>query len=886
MRRLFRLSRPASEVSRDLSSELHFHLEMRTQELVASGLSPEAARSAALRAFGDVAQVERECRGISERRVRARERQAYMRGLVQDLRYALRTLRKSPGFTFIVVLTLALGIGANTAIFSMVRGVLLRPLPYRDPGQLVFLRQPATRAGVLNAQFSVPELTDYRAQSRALSGIVEYHSMPFILLGRGEPRRVQTGVVSANFFDLLGVTPALGRTFRPGEDAIGAEPVLVLSYGFWKTQLGGDASIVGKTFTMNDHVHTVIGVLPPIPQYPGENDIYMPSSACPFRSSEQMINGRQMRMLTLFGRLAPGVTASQAQTELDAVAKRLHTEYPGDYHQDQGFGIVATPLQAQLTAQARPTLLLLLGTAAFVLLIACATVANLSLARLVRREREMALRAALGADRGRLVRQLLAEGLLLAGAGAVAGLALAWAGLGLLTTFAARFTPRSGEIALDAPVLLFGLGLGVFTGLLFGLLPALPTRVGLAAALKDGGATTGSSQSLRARAGLVVAQVAVSVVLLVGAGLMLRTVLALQSVDPGFDPEQVLGAKIDLNFSKYTSNELVQEFHQRLRERLAAQPGIQMVASSRGYPLDGRRAFGFDFQIERRQRDPGQVRPQADFQAASPDYFRALGIPLVTGRLFTDQDGPKAPSVAIISQAMARRYWPSENPVGQRVTTDSGETWTTIVGIVGDVHQYGLDAAPVDEMYLPFDQVPLREGALVLRGSAEAATLVRRVKEEVLALDPDQPLAGARPLVEVRGESLAAPRLTATLLGIFAGLALVITAAGLAGLMAFSVNQRTQEIGVRMALGAARSEVLGMILRQGLRLVCIGLAVGAVGALSLSRLMAGLLFGIRPHDAATFALTALLLLLIATLACLVPARRAATVDPMVALRST
>jgi putative ABC transport system permease protein len=380
--------------------------------------------------------------------------------------------------------------------------------------------------------------------------------------------------------------------------------------------------------------------------------------------------------------------------------------------------------------------------------------------------------------------------------------------------------------------------------------------------------------------------VAVSVMLLVGAGLMLRSVLALQSVDPGFDPEQVLGAKIDLNFSKYTSNDLVQEFHQRLRERLAAQPGIQMVASSRGFPLDGRRAFGFDFQIERRQRDPGEARPQADFQAASPDYFRALGIPLVTGRLFTDQDGPKAPSVAIISQAMARRYWPGENPVGQRVTTDSGETWTTIVGIVGDVHQYGLDAAPTDEMYLPFDQVPLREGALVLRGSVEAGTLVHRVKEEVLALDPDQPLAGARPLVEVRGESLAAPRLTATLLGIFAGLALVITAAGLAGLMAFSVSQRTQEIGVRMALGAARSEVLSMILRQGLRLVCIGLALGAVGALSLSRLMAGLLFGIRPHDAATFALTALLLLLIATLACLVPARRASTVDPIVALRST
>jgi putative ABC transport system permease protein len=367
---------------------------------------------------------------------------------------------------------------------------------------------------------------------------------------------------------------------------------------------------------------------------------------------------------------------------------------------------------------------------------------------------------------------------------------------------------------------------------------------------------------------------------------MLRTVLALQRVNPGFDPQQVLAAKLDLNFSKYTSNEQIQQFHQRLRERLSAQPGVQFVGSSRGYPLDGRRAFGFDFLIERRELDPRAARPQADFRAASPEYFRALGIPLVSGRLFTDQDGLKAPSVALINQSMARRYWPNENPVGQRISADTGATWTTIVGVVGDVHQYGLEAAPVDEMYLPFDQVPLREGALVLRGSADAGALARKVKEEVLALDPDQPLAGARPLVEVRGESLAAPRLTATLLGVFAGLALVITAAGLAGLMAYSVSQRTQEIGVRMALGAARSEVLAMILTQGLRLVGLGLVLGAAGAFALSRLMAGLLFGIRPTDAATFALTGGVLLLVATLACLIPARRAATVDPMVALRST
>jgi len=885
MRRLFRLTRPSTEVSRDLASELQFHLDMRTQELIESGLPPEAARDAALRAFGDLRAVEAECRGIARQRVRERERKANMVGIVQDVRYAWRTLRKTPGFTLVVVLTLALGIGANTAIFSMVRGVLLRPLPYADGQRLVFLQQPATRAGVQNTQFSVAELADYRAQSRALAGIVEYHSMPFILLGRGEPLRVQTGVVSANFFDLLGVRPLLGRGFRPGEDAPGAEPVLVLSYGFWRDRLGGDPGVVGRHFTMNDHVHTVIGVLPPIPQYPGANDVYMPSSACPFRSSETMVRTRVMRMLTLFGRLAPGVSSEQAQVELEGISGRLHAEYADAYPAGDGFGIRVTPLQAQLTAQARPTLLLLLGTALFVLLIACANVANLSLARLVRREREMALRAALGADRARIFRQLLAEGLLLSLAAAAAGLVFAAGGLGLLTAFAARMTPRAGEIALDGPVLGFALGLGLLTGLLFALLPALPSRASVVAALKDGGGSTGAG-SHRLRSVLVVAQVAVSVVLLVGAGLMLRSVLALQGVDPGFNPEQVLAAKLDLNFSKYTTNEQFQQFHQRLRERLAAQPGVALVASSRGYPLDGRRSFAFDFEIEGHPLEPGRARPQADFRVASPDYFRALGIPLVTGRLFTDRDGLQTPSVAIINQSMARRYWLGQDPVGQRITADTGKTWTTIVGVVGDVRQYGLETDPVDEMYLPFDQIPLREGALVVRGSADPATLARRVKEEVLALDPEQPLAGARPLTEVRADALAPARLTATLLGMFAGLALVITAAGLAGLMAFSVSQRTQEIGVRMALGAARSEVMAMVLRHGLRLVVIGLVAGAAGALALSRAMSGLLYGVTPTDAPTFAATAAVLVSIAALACLIPARRASTVDPMVALRST
>ena len=455
MKRLFRLSASVPDVPRDVRSEIQFHLEMRAQEFVAAGLTPEAARLAATQAFGDVKTIEAECHRLATQRARERARRNTMSDLAQDLRYALRTLRKSPGFTFVAIVTLALGIGANTAIFSMIRGVLLRPLPYREGDRLVHLRQPAALAGVENAGFSVKEMQDYHAATRTLEATVEYHSMPFILLGRGEPRRVQTGVVSADYFKVMGAKPLFGRTFRPGEDAPGAAPVLVLSYGFWKHQLGGDSTIVGRTFEMNDRIHTVVGVLPPVPQYPAENDLYVPASACPFRAAEGTIQNRSARMLQLFGRLRPGVTLEQAGTELETVAARVHATYPESYSKTQGFGIGVASLQDELTRQARPTLLLLLGTAFFVLVIACANVANLTLARLVRREREMALRSALGADRSRLLRQLLTEGGLLSLAGGALGLALAASGVQLLAAFAARFTARSGEIAVDGPVLAF-----------------------------------------------------------------------------------------------------------------------------------------------------------------------------------------------------------------------------------------------------------------------------------------------------------------------------------------------------------------------------------------------------------------------------------------------
>jgi putative ABC transport system permease protein len=886
MKRLFRFPSIAPDrVARDVRSEIGFHLEMRAREFAESGLGPEAARAAALQAFGDVGDIEVQCRGLAVRRAREHARRATMNGLVHDLRFAFRTLKKSLGFTFVALVTLGLGIGANTAIFSMIRGVLLRPLPYAEGDRLVYLRQPAALAGVENSGFSAQELADYQGGARTLEGIAEYHSMPFILLGRGEPRRVQTGVVSANFFDLLGVRPVLGRAFRVGEDQPGAEPVLVLSYGFWRSHLGGDPGIVGRTFEMNDRIHTVVGVLPPVPQYPRENDVYLPISACPFRMAEAARQDRDARMLTLFGRLRSGVTLNGAQNELDAIAGRLHTQYPEHYRASQGYETKAVSLQEELTRRARPTLLMLLGTAAFVLLIACANVANLSLARLLRREREIALRAALGADRARILRQLLTEGAVLALAGGVVGLLLARSLLGMLTAFAARFTPRAGEIALDGSVLLFALAISLLTGLAFTILPALPSRLNLSSALKEGGASTAGARSSRLRGALVVAQVAVSVMLLVGAGLMLRSLLALQRVDLGFETENVLTMTLDLNWSKYDTPELVRRFHQSLGDRLESAPGIMGAASAMSFPLGGSRALGFELVIEGRAKDDRAV-PQAEYRSVSPDYFRVMGIPLLEGRVFTEADGAEVPQVAVVNRTLARRYWDDKSPLGHRISDNNGETWATVVGVIGDVRHDGLAAEPSDEVYWPFAQAPIRQASLLVRTRGNPRSAARLVNDAVHSIDPYQPLANIRALEEVRGEALASPRLTATLIGVFAVLALLITAAGLAGVVSFSVSQRTQEIGVRMALGAAKGEVLLMVLREGMRLVLIGLLVGAVGAVAVARLMTGLLYGVEATDPTTFGVMALLLVGVATVACLAPARRAATVDPMIALRST
>jgi putative ABC transport system permease protein len=809
--------------------------------------------------------------------------------LKSDCAYAFRMMAKNPGFTLIAVLTLALGIGANTAIFSVVHAVLLRPLPYPDGHQLIFLRQQ--QQGIDDIQFSVHEMQDYREQNHSLSGLVEFHAMSFILYGHGDPDRVRTGVVSWNYFDLFGVKPILGRTFLPGDEELGAAPVLLLSYEYWKTNFGSDREIVGKTFEMNDKVHTVVGVLPPVPQYPNENDVYMPTSACPFRSSKRFIENRDARLMEAFGRLKPGVSLTQARAEMSTIASRLRSAYPKSYPENVGYEAATTALQSELTKEARPTLLLLFAAAAFVLLIACANVANLTLSRMARREREMAVRTALGAGRSRLLRQLLTESFLLALIGGVLGLYLAYGSLHLLTDFAARLTPRAREIQIDNRVLLFTLVAALGTSIVFGTLSALFSRVNLASSLKEGssGAGTGRKQN-RMRSGLIVCQIAFSFMLLIGAGLMLRSLIKMQQVEPGIVPQRVLALRTTLNFSKYTTNEQSNLFVKKLLDRLKTEPGVLSAAVSNRYPFEpeviaaGVQGVSLSFEIEGRPVQPGQAPPVTTFAAVSPDYFQTLGIPLKQGRFFTENDDDKKPSVLLINEAMKRQLWASEDPLGKRVTNDGGQTWNQIIGVVGDVREFGLDHAPVPEAYAPQKQNPA-PGAVLVRTSAEPGSMAKALTAAIHQVDPQTAVTRIRTIEQARYESMANPRVTASLLGIFAGLALLIATAGIGGIMALNVSQRVREIGIRIALGARPASILRMVLGQGLLLTVLGIAIGVVGAIALTGLVKSFLFEVPPTDVLTFCGVGLTLLAASAFASYLPARRAAAIDPNEALRA-
>ena len=808
--------------------------------------------------------------------------------LSQDTRYALRMMRHDLGYTVAAVVILGLGIGVNTSIFSVVNSVLLQPLPYAQGDRLVVLRQQATKLNADDVRFSVQEIDDYRRQNRTLSELSEYHSMTFTLLGRNDAHRVRTGVVSAGFFDMFGVKPLLGRTFRPDDDKPGAPAVLVLSYEFWKTTEGGDPHVVGKTFEMNDRVHTVVGVLPPIPQYPNENDVYMPVSACPFRSSQRMIGNRDARMMSVFGRLKPGTTLEQCHADLSVIARRLEHDYPKSYTKGMGYGISSTALRSELTHHARPMLLLLLGAAAFVLLIACANVANLILARMARRERELTIRTAVGAGAGRLLRQLLTESMILALLAAGVGLLFASGSLRLMTEFVSQLTPRAREIGIDGWVLLFAVLCAGATTVVFGSMAALYSRTDLAHGLKEGGLQLApEGRRNLVRSALIAAQVAFSYILLIGAGLMVRSFIQLARVDAGFVPQRVFAVSFDLNWSRYTKPEQIRSVADRLLEKLQPQPGVLSAALSSSFPLDpdtiGTNGWSQTFQIEGIPRSDAETPPVAAMRAATTDYFRTLGIPLVSGRTFRESDTPEALPVGVISRSLAHRRWGARDPVGRRVSFDKGEHWITIVGIVGDVKEFGLEREAPDQFYRPMTQLASL-GSILVRTAGDPAGVSNQVRRAILDIDPQTAITLEKTLEEVRADSVSSPRTTARLFGVFAGLALIIAVTGIGSMLALSVRQRVREIGIRMALGAAPRDILGIVIRQGMALVAIGLAIGLAGAVALTGVLKALLFEVKPTDVPTYVLVSALLFGAAFLASYLPARRAAHIDPQHALR--
>ncbi len=814
-----------------------------------------------------------------------------MQTLRQDLQYAWRQMRSHPGYALVAILTLALGIGANTAIFSVIHGVLFRPLPYQDADRLVHVRQvnPAEPDGDL--AFGVQEYLGYQGETRTFEHLNEYHSMFFNLIGLGEPDRVQVGVVSERYFPSMGVQPILGRAFGPADNESGAEPVMLLSHGYWQNRFGGDRGIVGRALQMNDRSISVIGVLPPLPAYPDDNDVYIPPPACPFRSNEMMVQERSMRMVSLYGRLAPGRTLAEAQTEMEAINRRMRQDhaaaYPADWRAELRLGTV----RDELLGRFRPLVFMLISTVGLVLLIACANVANLTLARMIRRDREVAMRTALGASPGRLVRQLVTESALLSLLGGLLGLTLAFLGKSVLVSFASRFTAWTDEITLSWPVLLFTLLVSVATGLVFGLFPAWHSlRRDLVTTLKDasGGKSTGAANKHRSRRGLVVVQLAASFVLLFVTALLVRSLVNLRQVETGFEQDNVLTMLLPLSFGKYQTYQQIRDFHLQLLPRVESLPGVVSAAVANDFPLNGALATP-TFRVENRQVRETDAAATATIRMISDDYFKTLAIPLLKGRDFDPTDTSEAPMVIVINRTLSERYFPAEEPLGQRlgVVTGSGRPprWRTIVGVVGDVSQAQLGEAVGPEFYIPITQYNDFEMRLLVKTQGPPRALLPELSRVIRSADAELPIVQVRTLQEVREESMAPTRLTTRLMMLFALLAFVIAVTGISGVIAFLTQERTTEIGIRMALGAEKETVVGLMLREAAVLLAAGLSLGLVAALVVARQLQDLLFGLQAADFPTLLGVAAVLAVVVGLACWVPARRAASVDPVIALRA-
>jgi putative ABC transport system permease protein len=800
-----------------------------------------------------------------------------METLLRDIRYGVRTLFSNRTFTIVAIVALALGIGANTAIFSVVNAVLLQPLQFEQPNQLVMVWEKRLQLGRLRNPVSPPDFNDWRAQNKVFEDMAAFSSQGFNLATSGEPERIQGAGVSPSLFSILRAQPRLGRFFGSDDDKPNTDPVVVISSGIWQRSMGSDPDIVGKTMRLNDKPYTIIGVTPDDFAFPNRrSEVWVPLILSP-----QDANNRGGHSLMVIARLKPEVTLQEARTEMDSIAAQLEQQYPNP---NTGHGANVFPLYEEVVADARPALLVLLGAVGFVLLIACANVANLLFARSASRSREIAIRTALGARRARIVRQLLTESILLAIAGGIIGVLLALWGLDLLLAIGEDSIPRASEIKLDGWALGFSLLTSIGTGLLFGLVPALQvSRPDMNEALKEGSrSASGSIRRNKTRSLFVVSQVAICLVLLIGAGLMIKSFGKLVGVSPGFNPENVLAMNISISGSRYAGSEQVVGFYQRALEQLSSLPGVQSAAAITGVPMAG--GFGSRyFRVEGRPPQPAGQGFNANVNLTTPGYFRTMNIPLIDGRDFDERDVTKAPDAVVINQEMARRYWPDENPIGGRLAIGDGP-WRTVIGVVGDVKQSGLDVDTRPEMFWPYYQMPVGFATFVVRTSGDPAAMTSAVRGAMQSVDKDLPVYNIKTVNDVISESVAPQRLNMLLLGIFAGLALVLAAVGIYGVISYSVSQRTREIGIRMALGASHSSVVRHVVGEGMILALSGVAIGLVASFFLTRLLSTLLFGVSTTDPITFAVISILFTGVSIVASFVPARRATKVDPMVALR--
>jgi putative ABC transport system permease protein len=806
---------------------------------------------------------------------------------VRDIRYSIRRLLKSPGFTAVVVLTLGLGIGANTAIFSVINTVLLQPLDYREPDRLVTINHFYRSAALnnLEAPVSAVGFRDYRDKTKSFEAVAVETGWSANLTGTGDPERVPAIRVSGDYFRVFGVAPQLGRVFGRDEDEPGKNQVVVLSDGLWKRIYGGDRGIVGKTIQLNAQSYTILGVMPEGFKafFNSQADIWTPLALDPKQFSPENYTNES---LNLTARLKPGVSAKQADAEMHAFAEQVRRLYPNFV--GKVWTLKVRTLNELATGDIRPALLVLLGAVGFVLLIACANVANLLLARVTSRQKEVAIRTALGADRWVLVRQLLTESVLLALAGGLLGLGIAYWSVRTLIAIVPNI-PRANELGIDGSVLAFTLGLSVFTGLLFGVVPALQTsRTNLHETLKEGGRTGSADVSGRVlRRVLVVGEMALAMTLLIGAGLLIKSVAKLQHVSPGFDPDRLLTFNLSLPNAKYPNDTIRQQFFQSMIERVSHVPGVAAVGGTSTMPFGGSWSTG-SFNVEGYQRAPNEPGPWGDIRIVTPDFFRTMHIPLLQGRTFGTQDSHGGQSVAIVDEEFVRKYYPSQNPIGKRVyfsDQPKDSDYISIVGVVGHAMHEALDAKPRIQLYLPYAQIPNRQSmSVAVRTTGDPLLMARTVREAIHTVDKDMPLSNVKSMDDLLESSLGQRRLSMILLGAFSAIAMLLASIGIYGVLAYTVTQRSRELGIRMALGAARGRVLRLVIGQGMVLAVIGIAIGLVGALALTRLLAAQLYSITPTDPVTFIGVSFMLAGIALVATLLPALRATRVDPVVALR--